>query len=262
MRDIDLEFEAELEDLVERISDELESEYEWEGEAPRKAERCTPVGTRVGSFTCTDADRANIENLLSMSIPVPTLRNAVESAAGAAVSLTAAAAALLDRPARTAASRAAFCAAFGVAPEFVPPWRATLRGIIKWRDLGELVAIRLRDVVKILDGGCIHYFAWGSPAHCPECTDAPQTYISCSSFRGLYIICLGTPFWQAWQVGDTVTTDLNLLHEGLHIYFRTTVAHEGRTGNASCYQSFVARINGLTVLPRFTAACPTGVCAL
>ena len=262
MRDIDREFEAEMEELVERISQsDLQSEYEWEGEAPRKAGRCTPAGTRVGTFTCTDSDRANIENLLSMSIPVPTLRSAVESAAGAAVSLTTAAAASLDRPARTAASRAAFCAAFGVAPEFVPPWRATLRGVVKWRDLGELVAIRLRDVAKILDGGCIHYFAWGSPGHCPECTEDPPTYFACSSFRGLYIICLGPGFWQAWQVRDTVTLDLTLLHEALHIYFSTTVAHQGRTGNAFCYESFISRINRLPVPQVTTQACPLGVCA-
>jgi OmpA family len=264
MRNADLELEAELEELVRTLSESgLESEYGWEGDAPRQVPpgRCTPLGTRVGTLVCTDADRTNIENLLQMSIPAATLRTAVESAAAGAVSLATTAAAALDLPNRTAASRVAFCAAFGVAPDFVPPWRTTLHGVIKWRDLGEFVAIRLRDVVRIIDGGCIQYFCWGSSAHCPECTGDPSTYISCSSFQGRYIICLGSPFWQAWQAGDTVTTDLNLLHEGLHIYFRTTVAHQGRTGNASCYQSFVARINGLVLPPRITQACPTGACS-
>jgi len=155
------EFEAELEDLMATLSaSDLESEAEWEAEgAPRvPAGRCTPTGTRVGSLTCSDAEHTSVENLLQMSIPPATLRTAVETSAGAVVSLINTAAAILDRPSRTAASRAAFCAAFGVTPEFVPAWRSTLKGVVKWRDLGELVAIRLRDAAKIIDGGCIRYF--------------------------------------------------------------------------------------------------------
>jgi hypothetical protein len=260
MRDAELELEAELESLMAVLSEsELEWEAEWEGESIPKG-RCTPTGKRVGSFTCSPADQNAIQELLQMSIPIATLRSAVETAAGASVALIGITAATLDRPKRTAASRAAFCASFGVQPEFVPEWRGSLRGAVKWRDLGELVAIRLRDAAKIIDGGCIKYFALGSVAHCPECTGTPDGYISCSSFRGHYTICLGNPFWQAWQSGDTVTTDLNLLHEALHIYFGTTVAHEGRTGNASCYQAYVARINGLPLPKRFTDACPVGAC--
>jgi len=257
------ELEAELEDLMSILTEsnlEAEAEWEAEGEARVPAGRCTPTGTRVGSLTCSDTEHASVENLLQMSIPPATLRAAVETSAGAVVSLINTAAATLDRPSRTAASRAAFCAAFGVTPEFVPAWRSTLTGVVRWRDLGELVAIRLRDAAKIIDGGCIRYFCWGSAAHCPECTGAPTTYISCSSFRGQYTICLGDGFWRAWQAGDTVTTDLNLLHEALHIYFSTTVAHTGRTGNAYCYQSYVANINGLTIPQRITDRCPVGVC--
>ncbi|MGD0567355.1 MAG: OmpA family protein [Candidatus Sulfotelmatobacter sp.] len=265
MRDAELELEAELEDLVRSISENgLEPEDEWEGYAGAVVPpgRCTPVGTRVGSLTCSPAEHHAIEDLLQMSIPDATLQEAVESAAAGAVSLATTAAGLLDIPSRTRASRVAFCAAFGVAPEFVPPWRATLHGVIKWRDLGELVAIRLRDIAKILDGGCIKYFCWGSPAHCPECTSPQPTYFACSSFLGRYLICLGAPFWQAWQLGDRVNTDLTLLHEALHIYFRRTVAHTGRSGNAFCYESFVIRMNGMPVPEVTTGACPTGACAL
>jgi hypothetical protein len=172
--DIEMELEDEL--LEAGYESSLESELaDLEAEAASKVPRgrCTPVGTRVGSFTCSNAERSQVETFLGMSIPVATLRAAVESAAARAVSLATRAADALDRSRRTATTRQVFCEAFGVTPEFVPPWRATLRGVVRWRDLGELVAIRLRDVAKILDGGCIRYFCWGTPARCPESTTPP-----------------------------------------------------------------------------------------
>ena len=169
MYESEFELEAELEDLISSLSiSDLESEAEWEaeGEARVLAGRCTPTGTRVGSLTCSDTEHASVENLLQMSILPASLRAAVETSAGAVISLINTAAATLDGPRRTAASRAAFCAAFGVTPEFVPAWRSSLKGVVRWRDLGELVAIRLRDAAKIIDGGCIRYFCRGSAAHC------------------------------------------------------------------------------------------------
>lgn len=263
MLDAELELEAELEDLMSVLSEsELESEAEWEAQDAGHhvpPGRCTPTGTRVGSFACSPLDIVNVTTALGVAAAPAALRAGLEAAAAGAASLAATAANSLDMPHRTRASRVAFCAAFGVAPDFVPPWRVSLRGV-KWRDLGELVAIRLRDVAKILDGGCIRYFCWGSPAHCPECHADPPTYFACSSFLGQYLICLGPGFWQAWQAGDTVTTDLTLLHEALHIYFRRTVSHAGRTGNAFCYESYATRINGLPVPQVTTQACPTGAC--
>jgi hypothetical protein len=265
MLDAELELETELEDLMTVLSEsELESEARWEAQDAGHhvpPGRCTPIATRVGSFVCSPWDIVKVTTLLGVAVAPATLRAAVEAAAAGAASLASTAANSLDILHRTRVSRVAFCAAFGVAPDFVPPWRATLHGAVKWRDIGELVAIRLRDVAKILDGGCIRYFCWGSPAHCPECHKDPPDYFACSSFRGQYLICLGPGFWQAWQASDTVTTDLTLLHEALHIYFRRTVSHNGRTGNAFCYESYATRINGLPVPQVTTLACPTGACA-
>jgi peptidoglycan hydrolase-like protein with peptidoglycan-binding domain len=224
--------------------------------------RCTPVGRRVGNFTCSNAERAQIRAFLGRpTVTVPALRAAVEAAGGRAVSLATRAANALDRSRRNDKTRRVFCEAFGVPPEFVPPWRATLHGVVRWRDLGELVAIRLRDVAKILDGGCIRYFCWGSPAHCPECTASPTSYFACSSFLGRYIICLGGLFWRAWQSGDTVTTASTLLHEALHIYFSRTVSDSGRSGNANCYERFAVRLQNLFLHPATAANCTAGSCA-
>jgi hypothetical protein len=223
--------------------------------------RCTPVGRRVGKFTCGSAEIAKIRALLGLpAVTVPTLRAAVEAAAGRAVSLAARGANALDRSRRSNKTRRIFCEAFGVTPEFVPPWRASLRGVVRWRDLGELVAIRLRDVAKILDGGCVHYFSWGSAAHCPECIDSPTSYFACSSFRGKYIICLGALFWRAWRSGDKATTGSTLLHEALHIYFGTTVSDGGRSGNANCYERFAVRLQNLFLHPATAANCTAGSC--
>jgi hypothetical protein len=228
---------------------------------PVPAGRCTPVGTRVGKLTCGTPELAAIRAFLKRpTLTGSVLRAAVEGAAGRAVLLARRGAAALDRPGRTAKTRRLFCEAFGVAPEFVPPWRAGLTGVVRWRDLGELVAIRLRDVAKILDEGCIHYFCWGSQAHCPECPGAP-TYFACSSFLNRYIICLGQGFWRAWQSGDTATTASTLLHESLHIYFGTTVSDRGRSGNANCYERFAARLHNLPLHPATAGNCPKGSCA-
>jgi hypothetical protein len=223
--------------------------------------RCTPIAKRVGKFNCSNAEIAEIRKHLGQpTVTASALRAAVEAASGRAVSLAKRAAAALDRSKRTPKSRRIFCEAFGVAPEFVPPWRASLSGVVRWKDLGELVSIRLRDVVKILDGGCIHYFCWGSQAHCPECPGSPTGYFACSSFRGAYLICLGGPFWRAWQAGDTATTASTLLHEALHIYFGTTVSHRGRSSNANCYERFVLRLHGRFLHPATSSACPAGSC--
>jgi OmpA family len=236
-------------------------ELEFESHPP-PAGRCTPAGRRVGAFTCSAADRASINASVGPpAVTVSALRGAIEDAAGGAVSLARRGAASLDRTRRNAFIRSVFCEAYGVSPEFVPPWRAGLHGVVGWRDLGELVAIRLRDVAKILDGGCIHYFAWGSPAHCPECHDVPPNYFACSSFTGRYIICLGAAFWRRWRSGDRVTTASTLLHEALHIYFRRTVSDRGRSGNANCYERFVVRLHGLFLHPATAANCTAAACA-
>jgi hypothetical protein len=60
--------------------------------------RCTPVGTRVGNFTCSNAEIGAIQAFLGrQNVTTPALRAAVEAAAGRAVSLATRAADALDR---------------------------------------------------------------------------------------------------------------------------------------------------------------------
>jgi hypothetical protein len=203
LREIETELEEELLEPGYQSSHEsqlLELEAEAETTIPKG--RCTPVGTRVGKFFCTNVELDAIRAFLGQrAITAPLLRASVEDAAGRAVSLATKAADALDRSGRTNTSRQVFCEAFGVTPEFVPPWRfskvgdvyAWARGSI-WRDIGELIAIRLRRAAKILDGGCIHYFCWGTADRCPESSTPPTGKFATSSFRGVYRICLGGPF--------------------------------------------------------------------
>lgn len=233
----------------------LESEVpEFLGELGSKKN----ASRRVRRFTCSNAEKAKLENFLQMSIPVEALRSAIDDASGRAVSATLKAAVALETVPRSVKTKQLFCEAFGVAPEFVPPWRPTKA---RWKDLGGLVAIRLRDAAKIVDGGWIRYFCWGSSTHCPECPDSPPTYFACSSFKGTYIICLGQGFWKAWQDRDTTTMASTLLHEALHIYFGRTVADKRFSGNANCYERFVVRFNRLFLHSATDSNCPAKNCA-
>jgi hypothetical protein len=269
----EFEAEAELEGLLQRLDEAVFEALPGRRHPNRLTTRrmgtatgrvlrqAAPVARRVRFFTCSKAERTEVEKVVARPVPVETLRAAVEGTAGRAVSLTLRAAGALETLPRSAAARSFFCEAFGVTPEFVPPWRASLAGVVRWRDLGELVAIRLRNAATILDGGFIRYFCGGSPAHCPECTGDPSTYFACSSFLGQYIICLGAGFWRAWRDGDEATTASTLLHEALHIYFSRTVADVGRSGNANCYERFVVRLNGLSLHPATDANCLAGACS-
>ena len=239
-----------LRQLMRRAGLNPESELSYE--SPEKA--------RVRLFTCSDDDRKKIEAVLSKSVTNDQLKAALEAAAGDAVKAALKAATDLEVSPHSAATISRFCEAFGVTPDFVPSWRT---GGSSWKDLGELVAIRLRRAAKILDGGFIKFFCWIRVAYCPECPNAskaPESNFACSSFGKTYRICLGGLFWRAWQDGDTATTATTLIHEALHIYFGRTVSDSGRTGNANCYERFVVAANGLTLHPATDSNCPAGVC--
>ena len=197
---------------------------------------------RVRHFTCDAADIAQIEDWLQMSIPVAALRSGLETALARSVPQALRAAHALRASPRSARTKQLFREAFGVAPETIPRWR-TARAT--WRDLGELVAIRLARAAEILNGMSIQYFCRGSQAHCSECTDPPTAYRACSSYRGHYLLCLGQQFWLWWRDQNYNSMASTLLHEALHIYFSRTVAHERRFNNANCYQLFVSRFNGI-----------------
>ena len=210
--------------------------------------------TRVKYFHCTAADQAKIEAALKMSILPGALRQAIETAAGNAVSWLWNAGAALRTSPRATQTKNLFCEAFGTSPEFVPSWRAANA---KWIDRGDLVAIRLYAVAKLLDRGWIRYFCWGNPSYCSECKSQPPTYFACSSWAKQYVICLGKAFWKAWQALDEATLASTLLHEALHIYFGTLIAHgeTGRYGNANCYERYVIRFNNKFLHSATNTAC-------
>jgi hypothetical protein len=215
----------------------------------------TRIQRRVRFFVCNSADRANINNAISMSVIPGALRSAVDTASDKAAAWAYNAVALLRMSPRSADTRSAFRDAFGANPEWVPPWFATLGA--RWIDFGDLIAQRLQRGADILSEGWIQYYCWGSPTRCPECTNPPSTYYACSSYLGRYLICLGRHFWELWAARNTGDMATTLLHEALHIYFRTTVAHRGRQGNAACYEKFIYEINGHPIHPETAAACPT-----
>lgn len=217
----------------------------------------TRIQRRVRFFVCNSTDQTQVDAAhgLPMSASVATLRAAAETASDTAAAWANNAVALLRISPRSGAVRPAFHDAYAQFPEWVPPWFTTLGA--RWVDFGDLVAQRLQRVAEILSGGWIQYYCWGSPARCPECTASPPAYDACSSFLGSYLICLGPGFWRLWAAGNTDHMALILLHEALHIYFGTTVAHTGRSGNAFCYERFIAEANGRPIQPGDAAACPT-----
>jgi hypothetical protein len=208
----------------------------------------------VRRYSCSAADTTAVEQALKISVAEGALRGAVEAAAREGISWIRQASGALQISPRSAHTRQLFKEAFGTTPEFVPTWRTKQS---KWVDRGDLVAMRLNAVAKLLSGGWIRYYCWGDPAHCPECTTKPPTYFACSSWGKRYVICLGERFWTAWQNRDTATMASTLIHEALHIYFGKLIAHgeKGRYGGADCYERFVVRLNGQFLHAATAAAC-------
>jgi hypothetical protein len=247
--------ELEMEQLLEIALEQLgEQAYEGSGEGLYEAQ------PKVRHLLCSAADQQKIEVVLGRKTTGNEVRKAAENAAKVAVSIARQAAAALEKHPRTARTRRLFCEAFGSTPDLVPSWRSSLTGTVLWKDAAELVAIRLRAAAKILDGGFIRYFCWGNPGHCAECSDVDAKYFACSSFKGKYVICLGRAFWRAFRKKDRATLASTLVHEALHIYFSTTVAHTGRIPNANCYERFAIRHAGLFLHPATKRDCAAGKC--
>jgi len=212
----------------------------------------TPSRKRVSIFTCSASDHKKLEESLKMSVPIANLKSAIEDAADTAISWAYNAIARLRVSPRTAATINTFKNCFVKPPDWQPPWKTNA---MKWIDFGDLIATRLEDAAKILNGGWIKYNCIENAAHCPECASL-STYWACSSFKGKYVICLGKDFWEAWKSRDFDSLAITLLHEALHIYFRKTVAHSGRSGNAYCYERFVLTVNNRTIPKIVTDSCP------
>jgi hypothetical protein len=214
----------------------------------------TAVASRIRHLNCSASDLTAIEAVVGRTVTGNELRQAVENAAEQASTWIANTQRALTASPRTEQTRQLFFESFAADPEFVPRWRPTNAS---WADLGELVALRMRRAKEILDGGQIRYSCWHSATNCPECAgSSPHNIFACSSFRGQYRICFGAPFWRSYRDGDVSRLASNLLHEALHIYFGTTVAHSGSTGNAQCYQRLMLRLNSIRVHALTVMRCP------
>ncbi len=210
-------------------------------------------------FSCTNAERAQVQAVLGRAVTVAELRRAVGTAvAQAQRDAMAASRALRARPRSVRTSRI-FRSIFNVPPTFVPAWRP---GNASWPDLGALVALRIDNGSRILGGGYMHFFCWGSAAHCPECTEPPSSYRACSSYRGRHHICLGREWWEWYRDGHGDFMASTLLHEAMHIYFRLE-HHKATVGRPSvnnmyCYDTIVAILNGRTPKPGDRNKCARG----
>jgi hypothetical protein len=211
-------------------------------------------------FSCSAAERAQVAAVLARpGVTVGQLRNAVAASIAQARREATAAARLLRAHPRAANTTRVFRGVFNVPPTFVPDWRPANA---RWRDLGDLVAIRLERAASILGGGHMRLFCWGSAAHCAECTGAPTTYRACSSYRGSYRICIGREWWQWFRQGRRGFMASTLLHEALHVYF-VLEHHRAAIGrpsdnNPHCYDTLVARLNRRTPKPGDVDRCRRG----
>jgi hypothetical protein len=206
----------------------------------------------VRHFVCSGDDRKKIKQIVGKAVSEEELRTAVGAAVERAVSLTLKAARALERSPRSPGTKTLFREIFGTFPEFVPKWRAASA---PWKDRGELVALRLKRAADILAGGQIQYYCWG----CPGGDRDPMTYEACNYPPGEYLIGFGKGFWENLKNAAYNYMAMTLLHEALHIYYSSVITrgHEGRYGNAYCYQRFVPEMNGLYLYPKTEEACPS-----
>jgi hypothetical protein len=202
---------------------------------------------------------AQVSRIVGRAVTPAEARRAVGDAIGLARRDAATVGRALRRHPRSAGTTRAFRSVFNVPPTFVPDWRPANAG---WRDLGELVAIRIENAARVLGSGHMRVFCWGSVARCPECTGAPTSYVACSSYRGRYHICLGDQWWQWYRDGRRAFLASTLVHESLHIYFRLE-HHRATVGRPSanniyCYEALVALLLGRALKPGLRDRCRTG----
>ena len=210
-------------------------------------------------FSCTAPELARVTAAVGRNVTAAEARRAVGGAMSLARREATAVARALRAPVRSSATTRAFRSVFNVPPTFVPNWRPANA---TWRDLGDLVAIRIDNAARILVGGHMRVFCWGSAARCPECTRLPTKYVACSSYRGRYHICLGQKWWQWYRDGQRGFIASTLMHESLHIYFR--LEHQKATvgrpsaSNIFCYETLIALMMGRSLKPGLRDRCRTG----
>jgi hypothetical protein len=234
------------------VEPEFELETEWEEELERQL---SP--TRL--LSCSPPERARVAAVVGRPVSAGEVRRAVGGAVAQATREARATARLLRMRPRSARTTQVFRAVFNVPPTFVPRWRPANA---TWRDLGDLVALRLERAAGILTGGHMRLFCWGSVAHCPECTQPPTAYRACSSYRGRYHICIGQEWWRWFRQRRRGFMASTLLHEALHIYFRLE-HHRAAIGrpsvnNVHCYDTLVALLHRRAPKPGDRDRCRLG----
>lgn len=210
-------------------------------------------------FSCTAPELARVSHTVGRTVTAAEARRAVSDAMGLARREATAVATALRAHRRSSRTTRIFRSVFNVPPTFVPNWRPANA---TWRDIGDLVAIRIDNAARILVGGHMRVFCWGSAARCPECTSPPTSYVACSSYRGRYHICLGEQWWQWYRGGQRGFIASTMMHESLHIYFRLE-HHKATTGRPSvnnifCYEALVALLMGRALKPGLRDRCRTG----
>jgi hypothetical protein len=247
------------------IGYEAELEYELELELELELEQMLSP-TRL--FTCSAANRASIAAVtgpITQAQILAAVRSAVNQGAREA---RATAAALRTRP-RAPRTTQIFRSIFNVPPTFVPNWRTANS---TWRDLGELVALRLEKAAADLTSGHTRYFCWG----CTGCS-SPPNFRACTTPRApvradRHRICLGRGWWQWYRASLTGPMAARrrlrgwmastLLHEALHIHFtlshRQTTVGRPSASNVYCYDTLVARFCRREPKPSDAHRCRTG----
>jgi hypothetical protein len=213
------------------------------------------LGEPAPNFTCSAAELAAIR--VALARPTTTtaqLTAGLSEALRRAVAAANRAATLLEARPRTALTATRFRSVFGVGPDHVPAWRTPSS---RWRDLGDLVALRLRSAARILGGNQIRF-------RCAGCTSATAT--ACTT-PPAYAMRFGLRFWRRWNAGEWHLMVSTLVHEAVHIYFHRLVSHQpakrravganpsARSNSPYCYALVTTRLNGFADKPNDVTKC-------
>jgi hypothetical protein len=216
-------------------------------------------------FSCSAAQRASVRGIVGRPVTNAQLRAVVRAATDqAAREGRATARALRARP-RSSPTTRLFRRVFNVPPTFVPAWRPAGSS---WRDLGELVALRLERAAGDLTSGYTRFICFGCDPDVRACT-TPRAPIASDRHR----LWIGDVWWGWWRDSRRARTlrerkDLRgwmagtLLHEALHIHFvlshtRTTVGRPS-VNNMYCYDTLVARLHNRQPKPDDERRCAIG----
>jgi hypothetical protein len=242
---------------------ELEREFEVAALAAEAEAELEYMLSPTRLFTCSAADRAAIVRIVG-PITDAQVRSVVRAAITQATrEARATARALRTRP-RAPETTRIFGSVFNVPPTFVPAWRTANS---TWRDLGDLVALRLERAASDLDAGYTRYFCLGTEPDVRAYT-TPTAAVAANRHR----LWLGDEWWRWWRQSQQGSAAQRrkfrgwmastLLHEALHIHFVLShyTATPGRpsVNNMYCYDTLVARFHGRPPKEDDEMRCRTG----